>query len=263
MDARAQEPGDSALDRAAAALAAAGRVVVSSGAGISKESGIPTFREAQTGLWARYDPHELATPDAFRRNPDLVWQWYRMRRRLAEGAAPNPGHHAVAALESLLPHVIVITQNVDGLHVAAGSQNVLELHGSLRRHKCAAACRGEPTVIPAGAFDAEADDAPPCPHCGAPLRPDVVWFGEMLPPGVLDRAHAATAACDVMLVVGTSGIVQPAASLSLVARRAGATVIEVNPAPTEISDAAHVTLRGPSGVVLPQLVEAVRARLNP
>ncbi len=249
------------LAAAADALARADRVMVASGAGISKESGVPTFREAQTGLWARYDPHELATPGAFRRDPDLVWQWYRMRRRLVEAVEPNPGHRAVAALERLLPAVEVFTQNVDGLHVAAGSENVVELHGSLRRFKCSAGCRGEPTVIPFDALDAEADHAPPCPHCGARLRPDVVWFGEMLPPGALERAYEAAEACGAMLVVGTSGVVQPAASLPVVARRAGATVIEVNPVPTEISDVAHIILRGPSGEVLPRLVDAVRARL--
>ncbi len=250
-----------AVEAAAAALASAQRVAVFSGAGISRESGVPTFREARDGLWARYDPQHLATPDAFRRSPDLVWSWYRYRAHLVAAAAPNPGHLALAALEHLVPQLVVLTQNVDGLHARAGSTDIVELHGRIDRYKCSGACRGEPTLIDLADVPFDDDHAPVCPACGARVRPDVVWFGEELPGAALERAFAVAAACDVMIVVGTSGVVQPAASLPGVARDAGATVIEVNPEPSLITRKAHIFLQGPSGALLPGLVSAVRARL--
>lgn len=251
---------DDRLQQAADLLDDARLVAVLSGAGISKESGIPTFREAQTGLWARFDPEQLATPQAFRRDPDLVWSWYMYRRDLVSGAKPNPGHRAVAELETLVPEVVVLTQNVDGLHVEAGSTDVVELHGSIRRYRCFANCQGSPTVVGLKTVPHEAEHAARCPHCGDYLRPDVVWFGEMLPDGALERAFAVAERCNVMLVVGTSGVVQPAASLPLVALQAGAGIVEVNPTPSEITPLAHVVLHGPSGQVLPALLDALRAR---
>jgi NAD-dependent deacetylase len=247
------------LARAAEILARAERVVVSSGAGMSKESGIPTFRDALEGLWANFDPQELATEDGFRRDPRRVWSWYAWRRRRIAEARPNPGHFAVAALEQWIPSLTVVTQNVDGLHTDAGSADVIEVHGSIRRIKCLD--RGHPFSgeLP-GYDDGEEQDPPACPTCGSPLRPDVVWFGEMLPADAVERAWSLAGRCDAMLLVGTSGTVWPAAELPLVARRAGASIIEVNPAPSELTHAADVFLQGPAGQVLPALLDEVRQR---
>lgn len=233
-------------------------LLVSSGAGISAESGVPTFREAQTGLWARYDPSELATPQAFQHNPDLVWAWYRWRHELVLSAEPNPGHRAVADLEDLFPVVVVLTQNIDGLHRVAGSSDIEELHGNIRRFKCFDACRGEPTLIDLETIPHDDKHAPSCPYCGAHVRPDVVWFGESLPRRALDRAFQLASQCDAMLVIGTSGFVQPAAALPVQASQNGALVVEVNPVQTELSRIADVCLRGPAGEVLPELVRAIR-----
>lgn len=246
------------VSRAADILRGAGRVAVLSGAGISKESGIPTFREAQTGLWERYDPEELATPQAFLRNPDRAWSWYMYRRNLVGDAAPNPGHRALVDLEKLVGEVVILTQNVDGLHVRAGSRDVVELHGSLERFRCSAKCRGDLSLVDLSRIKYDQEHAPACPQCGARIRPDVVWFGESLPPAALSRAAEVASACAVMLVVGTSGVVQPAASLPREAKRAGAVIIEVNPQESEITSLADVFLRGPSGEVLPQIVNAMR-----
>lgn len=234
-----------------AQLRTAADVVVLTGAGISAESGIPTFRDAQTGLWARYDPQELATPQAFRRNPRLVWEWYAWRRELVSRATPNPGHYALAEWERRAPRFTLITQNVDGLHHQAGSRNVIELHGNIARVKCFDEDRLVEQWI-------ETPDPPPrCPRCGGLLRPDVVWFGEMLPATALERAFQAARAADVFLTVGTSGLVQPAASLPLEAVEAGATVIEINPQETPLSPWMTSSWRGAAGVILPQLLDAV------
>lgn len=233
-----------------AALARAGRVVVLTGAGVSAESGVPTFRDAQTGLWARYSPEALATPEAFARDPHLVWRWYRWRRELVGRAAPNPGHLALAALERLLPEVTLVTQNVDGLHRRAGSHRVIELHGNILRTRCSR----EPHVLDEAA---DAADLPRCPRCDALGRPDVVWFGEPIPPAALEAATAAAGRCEVLLSVGTSSLVYPAAALPEMARAAGATIVEVNPQPTPLSARADFVLRGASGAVLPQLIEAL------
>lgn len=257
----AMEPDQDTQRRAVEALDGARLIAVSSVAGISKESGVPTFRDAQDGLWARYDPEQLATPGAFRRDPDLVWSWYMYRTRLVEQVAPNPGHLAVADLEALVPQVVVLSQNVDGLHARAGSSDIVELHGRLGRYKCADQCRGEPTLIDLSSVEHDTVHAPACPHCGAKVRPDVVWFGEVLPAAALERAYQIAAACDVMLAVGTtSGVVQPAASLPSLARQSGATVIEVNPEPGLVTRTADLFLQGPSGIVLPALVAALRGR---
>jgi NAD-dependent deacetylase len=228
------------------------------GAGISAESGVPTFRDAQTGMWAQFDPLELATPDAFRRNAKLVWDWYAWRRELVAGAAPNAGHRALAAIEATRPDFLVITQNVDGLHQAAGSTNVVELHGNIRRVKCSR----DGTIV-ATWDDSSPREAPRCAQCGAFLRPDVVWFEETLPDDALARAEHAARDCDVLLVVGTAAEVYPAAMLPAYARHHGAAIVEINPNPTRLSDRVDFVLRGPSGIVLPALVAAVWADVLP
>jgi NAD-dependent deacetylase len=244
------------MERAAKIIAGAHRVVVSSGAGMSKESGIPTFRDAMEWLWANYDPQELATEAGFRAAPRRVWSWYAGRRERISQAKPNPGHHALVRLQELVPRLTVVTQNIDGLHGEAGSADVVELHGSIRRVKCLD--RGHPFDGPLPPFaEGDEQDPPPCPACGSPLRPDVVWFGEMLPEKAVERAWSLAERCDVLLLIGTSGTVWPAAELPLVARRHGARVIEVNPTPSELTHAADIFLQGPAGEVLPALVEAV------
>ena len=246
------------IARAAAILRSVRYLVIFTGAGVSRESGIPTFREAQTGLWEQYNPEDLATPAAFRRNPELVWNWYGYRQDMVESIQPNLGHRALAALEQLIPRVVVLTQNIDGLHRAAGSSDVVELHGNLLRAKCSTDCRGAPTIVDVSTLP-DRDAAPPrCPYCGSFLRPDIVWFGEVLPEDALDRASRVSAECDAMLVVGTSGVVFPAAAIPIIASEAGAPIIEVNPEPSGITPLADVYLGGPGGEVLPELLAAVR-----
>lgn len=247
-----------ALDAAARVLARARQLVIGTGAGMSQESGIPTFRDATTGHWSRFDPDELATPAAFARHPARVFGWYAWRRRVMAAAQPHPGYDAIVALESLLPEVLVVTQNVDGLHRRAGTRRVVELHGSLDRFVCAGAGHSyPPEAVPDPVADG--DLAPPvCPQCGALVRPAVVWFGELLPESAVQLAWEAAARCDVMLVVGTSGFVYPAAALPQIARAAGATVVEVNPDAGAGSGLAHIRCRGRAGAVLPALVERVR-----
>ena len=237
-----------ALIDAARVIASASRVAVLTGAGISAESGVPTFRDAQTGLWANFRPEEVATPEAFAANPRMVWDWYASRRKQLESVVPNAGHRAIAELERRSAHFTLITQNVDGLHAQAGSKRVLELHGNIRRSKCFA----ENVVVESWP---ETGEVPPrCPFCGSWLRPDVVWFGEMLPQGAYEAALEAAQSCEVFLSVGTSTEVEPAASLPFVALERGATVIEVNLQPTPLSRRASIILRGPAADVLPQLV---------
>ncbi len=231
-------------------LRTARHIVALTGAGISKESGLPTFREAQTGLWARYRPEELATPESFARQPDLVWQWYAWRRALVRQAAPNAAHRALVRLAANAPAFTLITQNVDGLHRRAGSADVIELHGDVLRTRCSAC----------GAIARDVDEAspspPPCPRCGEPVRPDVVWFGEPLPQDALDAAVRAARSCDVLLAIGTSLQVHPAASLVPVALDAGARVICINP-DQEAAEAQGVdAVTGTAGAVLPALVSA-------
>jgi NAD-dependent deacetylase len=233
------------------ALRRSHRVVVLTGAGVSAESGVPTFRDAQTGLWARYDPEQLATPEAFRRDPELVWRWYLWRRELVEAAQPNPGHVALAELEARLPGLVLVTQNVDGLHRRAGSRRVIELHGDLTRNRCVSCSRSSD-----GPFDL-APGVPRCAVCGDLLRPDVVWFGEMLPAAAMAEATAAARASDAFLSVGTSSLVFPAAALPYEALTGGATVVEVNPQPTPLTPRVHHAVHGPAGVALPALFAAV------
>jgi NAD-dependent deacetylase len=247
------------LDTVVDALAEAQLVVAATGAGMSKESGIATFREAQEGLWERYNPEELATRQGFQDSPARVWGWYNYRRGLIGQRAPHAGHRALAELEELVPQVIVVTQNIDGFHLEAGSSTVLEVHGSIHRFKCFE--QDHPVEVDEPVSDTHGDLEPPnCPQCGSPVRPDVVWFGEMLPPGVFQQAEAASSACDVMLVVGTSGMVQPAANLPLVASAAGAMVVEVNVEPSQLTHYVDIFLEGPAGEILPALVARLAAR---
>jgi NAD-dependent deacetylase len=188
-----------------------------------------------------------------------VWDWYEHRREQLSAVAPNAGHVAIAELEQFVPQVVVVTQNIDGLHQRAGSTDVILLHGDIQRHRCFAGCQGNPTYIDIDAFAWDRDDGPPpCPHCGAWVRPDVVWFGETLPPGAFARAEDLCRKAQVVLVVGTSGEVQPAASLPPFACRHGAHIIEVNPNVSAITRHARVFLQGPSGEVLPRLAAAAR-----
>lgn len=224
------------------------RIAVLTGAGMSAESGVPTFRDAQTGLWAKFDPAQLATEEAFRADPGMVWDWYAMRREMIAKVAPNAGHRALAAFAERHPdRLTLITQNVDGLHQRAGSTSVLALHGNIFEDKWLdtprACCNA----------DAAAAGRPPyCDRCGNLLRPVVVWFGESLPMGALSDAEVAAKECDLMLVVGTSGVVYPAAGL---ARRARGRVVILNPEATELDDAAHAVLRGKAAQWLPELLE--------
>lgn len=232
-------------------LIAAKRVTVLTGAGVSAESGVPTFRDAQTGLWAKFRPEDLATPRAFRRNPKLVWEWYAWRRRFVAEAKPNPGHLALAELEKRFAAFHLITQNVDGLHQRAGSRNVMELHGNITRTKCF----DEGTIVPQWKDDGQVP--PRCPRCGGMLRPGVVWFEEPMPEAELEAAMHASSTCDVFFSIGTSALVYPAADLPFQARRHGATIVEVNPQPTPLTEEAHFVLVGAAGVVLPELVKAM------
>ncbi len=249
---------DEQIEQVAILLRRAKLITVLTGAGASKESGVPTFRDALEGLWARFDPTQLATRAAFKADPKLVWDFYEYRREIMRPAQPNPGHRALADLERRFPALTIITQNVDDLHEQAGSQHIIRLHGRIAANKCFADCQGSPTPVDVSQLTWDHASGPPaCPHCGSPVRPDVVWFGEMLPAEALARAADALHQTDLMLVVGTSGLVSPAADMPAVARRAGATLVEINPDETPISAIAHLCLRGPSGEVLPRLVEAL------
>jgi NAD-dependent deacetylase len=238
------------LERAGGLLRTADRVTVLTGAGVSAESGVPTFRDAG-GLWEGHRVEDVATPSAFRRDPVLVWRFYRARRSALGRVRPNPGHQALVRLEQRLgpDRFALVTQNVDGLHRAAGSRHVLEVHGSLARVRCT----GCGQVADRG--DEDLGEQPRCADCDALLRPDVVWFEESLPEDVWEQAVAAASACRCFLVVGTSAVVYPAAGLIGMARGRGAAVIEVNLQPTAVSHRVDVGLYGPSGEVLPRLVE--------
>lgn len=247
-----------AIYEAAQIIHASRHLAVLTGAGVSKESGVPTFREAQSGLWAQYDPEELATPSAFRANPKLVWEWYEWRRSLLRKAKPNLGHYALAALEKRKPDMQIITQNVDDLHEQAGSRHVIHLHGNIAQSKCSRNCQGAPTLVDVNSLEWDrAMGPPPCPYCGQEVRPDVVWFGETLPADELGAAKIASVECDLMLVVGTSGLVSPASSIPDYAKQSGATIIEINPDYSMITRIADIKLAGPSGDILPRLVEAI------
>lgn len=239
---------------AAKILLDAKTVVVSTGAGVSRESGIPTFRETQTGLWANFNPEDLATLDGFLKNPSMVWDWYQSRKDIILDVQPNPGHYAIAKMEKLFKEFYLITQNIDNLHQKAGSTRITELHGNIFQHKCL-----EEEIL----FNElpEGNDSPPrCPNCNAYIRPNVVWFGEALPEHELSFAYKVAGKCDVMIIVGTSGMVQPAASLPFLAKSiAKAKIIEVNPNESAITEIADVFLKGKSGEMLPLLLEEFEA----
>lgn len=249
---------DAALTSAAAMLRASEVVTVLTGAGVSAESGIPTFRDALSGWWSRFRPEELATPEAFAEAPARVWGWYARRRALVRSALPNPAHDALAYLARRLPKCTLLTQNVDGLHEAAGHHDVVSLHGSLLRVRCSAGCSPAfeaPLSMDGDPNEAGPLDPPPCLECGAPLRPDVVWFGETLPEAALNRARTATFACDVFLSVGTSNIVEPAATLPWLAASHGATVIVINPTMQgQRTGPSIVPLLGSATSLLPRLI---------
>jgi len=227
---------------------AARHIAVLTGAGMSAESGVPTFRDAQTGLWAKFDPHQLATENAFRANPSMVWDWYAFRREMIAKVDSNAGHRALADFARRHPgRMTLITQNVDGLHQRAGSPGVLGLHGNISQDKwldTPHACCNADAAVPGS--------PPHCGVCGNMLRPDVVWFGEALPLQTLTLAENAASSCDLMLVVGTSGVVYPAAGL---ARMAAGKVVVVNPHPSDLDDAADAVLSGTAAQLLPQLLE--------
>jgi len=235
--------------------------VVLTGAGISADSGVPTFREALSGLWKRFDPEQLATLEAFERDPALVWGWYEWRRASVSMAKPNEAHSALARLEASRPRTVVVTQNVDDLHERAGSKRVVHLHGSLFTPRCAH-CGNRfqfDATVPVEPRDGRRIEPPRCALCGGRVRPGVVWFGEPLPSALWQEAQAAAATCDLLVVVGTSGLVQPAASLPTIARRAGALVLVVDPHPTAIDGISTRCLRGRAADLLPALVEAALA----
>ena len=253
MDNDSPAPFSLPLQRAAEKLARARHVCVLTGAGISAESGIPTFRDALTGLWERFRPEDLATPQAFAQDPELVWQWYEWRRDLIRKAQPNAGHRALVDLGRRVPQLTLVTQNVDGLHQRAGSPAVVEYHGNILRDRCT-----REQVVAERSRDS-AGALPRCASCGGLLRPDVVWFGEPIPREAMLLAAAAADDCDVLLSVGTSAQVYPAASLAETALRRGATVIEVNTQPTGLTPRATLTLPGAAGRILPALCAALGA----
>ncbi len=243
-------PPAESLEIAARALRSAENVCILTGAGISAESGVPTFREALTGLWERFDALELATPEAFVRQPDLVWSWYAMRAAQIQNTRPNAGHFALSTLAVYVPRFTLLTQNVDDLHARAGASDVVALHGNLLRARCSGGCD-----VYLDMAIAPAEKAPSCPACGALMRPDVVWFGEEISSAALIRARNASFACDVFISVGTSNLVEPAASLPWLAAAHGATVIVVNPSMEgQKRGPSIIQLKGSAGVTLSRLV---------
>jgi len=236
-------------DALVAALRDARHVCILTGAGVSAESGVPTFREAQDGLWARYNPQDLATPEAFVADPVLIWRWYRWRRETVATVEPNPGHYAIAQLAELVRDLTLITQNVDNLHQRAGSRDVIEYHGNLFEDRCFADGSLQ------GGNDTEA--VPVCADCGSNLRPGVVWFGEAIPERAMNESSAAAVGCDVFLSIGTSSLVYPAAGLADLARKNGAVVAEINPNPTMNASNYDFAIAGNSGFVLPELLNCL------
>lgn len=229
-------------------IKAATSVVVLTGAGISQESGVPTFR-GKDGLWQNFRAEELATPEAFHRDPALVWQWYDWRRGLIKPLKPNPGHYALVELEKRVENFTLLTQNVDGLHRAAGSENPIEIHGTIWCVRCLECKKtSENREVPIKLL-------PKCEVCGGLLRPNVVWFGESLDEKILHTIYTRLQRTEVMLIVGTSGVVQPAASFGIVAKRAGAFVAELNRSNTPQSSLFDLSIQGKAGELLPRLVE--------
>jgi len=255
-DAHTAPPAHVAPREVVALLGSARRVAVLTGAGMSAESGLPTFREATEGLWARYDPMTLATPDAFRSAPERVWAWYVWRRHVIANAQPHAGHAALTRI-GVSRQVGVITQNVDDLHERAGNDVVAHLHGSLFSLRCFDNGHPYRGPIEEPTEQVEQLEPPACPLCGSPIRPDVVWFGEELPTDAYGAARRAILAADVLLVVGTSGQVHPAAWLPVEGRTAGVPYVEINPVTTELSDGAAAVWHAPAGIALPALADAL------
>lgn len=232
---------DSLLER----IRNAKSVAVLTGAGVSAESGIPTFRGTD-GIWAKYDFRKLATPEGFKEDPQLVWEWYQLRQREIRKATPNPAHRVIAKMEKRYPRFTVLTQNIDGMHGRAGNKNVIELHGNIWRMRCMRDCT---TIM----LDSPVEEIPPLCQCGSILRPDVVWFGEQLPQEAMDEASRAALESEVMFVVGTSAVVYPAATLPILTRNSGGSVIEINLEPTDVSTYADASFFGRAGEVLSAL----------
>jgi NAD-dependent deacetylase len=232
------------------------RIVVVSGSGMSAESGIPTFRDAQTGLWSKYRPEDLATPEAFARHPERVWRWYQHRREQIRSVHPHDGHEALVRIEKSVTRLTIVTQNVDGLHQRSGSTRVLELHGNITRSVCSISHK----PISGSWIDSSSDEPPPSPYVeGGLARPDVVWFGEALPQEAFDQSVQALRNCDVCIAVGTSALVQPAASLPLIAQDAGAFLVEINPRPTPLSSLADLCMRDTAGRSLGARADAMES----
>lgn len=231
--------------------------VVLTGAGISAESGVPTFRGSE-GLWGKFKPEELATMAAFISNPKIVWEWYNWRRQIVGEVKPNPGHYSLCDLQQWFDQFTLVTQNVDGLHRAAGSENILELHGNIYRNKCLD-CNHQFSED----MDIDPDNIPSCPHCGGKIRPDVVWFGEMLDPQIINKAFSESEQTELFFSIGTSAIVHPAASLPITAKRQGATLVEINPEMTPLSELADYYVSAKSGEFLPTLVERLKQTSPP
>jgi NAD-dependent deacetylase len=232
-------------------LGKANRVAVLTGAGISAESGVPTFR-GKDGIWKNFSAEELATVDAFMNNPKRVWEWYLWRRQLMSGVSPNPGHKALVEMEKLFDDFTLITQNVDGLHRQAGSNSILELHGNILLNKCLECSRPFE-----GEINLEGGGLPKC-ECGGKIRPDVVWFGEMLPSDIINDAFMASERAELFFSVGTSALVHPAASLPVTARQSGAYLVEINLDPTPLSGFADLSIQGKAGEILPGIVQMMR-----
>lgn len=239
------------IESTAEILRKANYVVVLTGAGVSAESGIPTFR-GENGLWRNYRAEELATPYAFTRNPQLVWEWYEWRRDIIRKAEPNPAHYAIKEMEEAIENFFLITQNVDNLHRKAGNRKLVEFHGNIFREKC--------TVCEFKRFHYEKHKTipPECPKCGNLLRPDVVWFGEPIPPDIIEISQFHIQRTEVLLSIGTSAVVQPAASLISVAKGLHKTVIEVNLTPTPVSGFVDISIQGKAGEILPEIIKAVK-----
>ncbi len=233
-------------------LNSANHVVASTGAGVSKESGVPTFR-GKDGLWNKYKPEELANVDAFLANPSLIWKWYKWRRELMDNVKPNPGHDALVEMEQLFSDYTLITQNIDNLHYRAGNSTVIELHGNIMRNRC-----NDCATYFDLTYDRIDENNPPRCQCGGLIRPDVIWFGEMLPVKAIEAAWESTKTCDVFFSLGTSSLVMPAASLPFEAKKFGAFVVEINPEPTDLANIADMQIPLPTGLALPDIVNAVK-----
>ncbi|MFA8342599.1 MAG: NAD-dependent deacetylase [Rhodothermaceae bacterium] len=233
-------------------LKTADSIVFFTGAGISAESGIATFR-GDGGIWKKFRPEELANFDAFMNNPDRVWEWYQYRRDIVNDCQPNPGHHAIAEFEKYFDKVTVVTQNVDGLHARAGSNEIYELHGNIERNFCVD-CKtfyDSPEIK-------KSEKTPKCEKCGGLVRPDVVWFGEALPMDIFSKGEKAAEKSDICFIVGTSAVVYPAAHIPISAKRAGSYLVEINLDSTEISGSVNLSIKGKSGEILPEIMKLVK-----